>query len=125
MRPRRLPAAGAARPRRALLRLRERKGRAVVLLDRRLAVRADLPRGLERPPAGGARLAEPRRAHGADEELLLDLGATDGAAQVARAEPLLHCLDLEFALAHVLEVLRRTEEHVDQRPNERHDSDRG
>ena len=52
--------------------------------------------------------------------------AADRAAQVAGAEPLLHRLDLELALAHVLEVLRRPEEHVDQRPDERRRSpDRG
>ena len=41
--------------------------------------------------------------------------------QVTAREPLLHRLDLELALAHVLEVLGRPEEHVDQRPDERHD----
>ena len=34
-------------------------------------------------------------------------------------EPLLHRLDLELALARVLEVLGRAEEHVDDRPEER------
>src|SRR5213082_2511967 len=95
MRPRRLPTL-PSRARRPVLRFDERDGRVRVVLDRRLAVRAHLPRRLERPVAVGARLAQLRRAHGADEELLVDLGAAYGAAEVARAEPLLHRLDLEL-----------------------------
>ena len=52
-------------------------------LDRRLAVRADLPERLERLLAVRARLAQPRRADRADEERRLDLGAADRAVQVA------------------------------------------
>ena len=37
-----------------------------------------------------------------------------GQCSVAPREPLLHRLDLELALAHVLEVLGRPEEHVDR-----------
>ena len=70
-------------------------------------------------PQFDARLPQLRRADRADEELLVDLGAADRAVEVARAEPPLHRLDLELALAHVLEVLRRAEQHVDQRPDER------
>ena len=44
-----------------------------------------------------------------------DLRAADRAVEVAAGEPLLHRLDLELPLAHVLEVLRRPEEHVDER----------
>ena len=51
----------------------------------------------------------------------VDLGAADRAVQVALREAILHRLDLELALAHVLEVLRRPEEHVDERAEERHD----
>ena len=43
------------------------------------------------------------------------------AAQLGAAEPRLDRLDLELALAHVLEVLGRPEQHVDQRPEERRD----
>ena len=42
-----------------------------------------------------------------------------GQCRSRAAEALLHRLDLELALAHVLEVLGRPEEHVDQRPDER------
>src|SRR2546430_15304322 len=87
-------------------------------LDRRLAVRADLPEGLERRLAVGAGLLQLRRADRTDEELRRDLRPADRAVQVTAREPLLHRLDLELALAHVLEVLRRPEEHVDQRPDE-------
>ena len=71
-----------------------------------------------------ARLLQLRRADRADEERRLDLGAADRAVQVAPGEPLLHRLDLELALAHVLEVLGRPEEHVDQRADERRDERR-
>ena len=84
-------------------------------LDRRLAVRAHLPQRLERRAAARARLLQPRRADRADEEGRLDLGPADRAVQVAPREPLLHRPDLELALTHVLEVLRRPEEHVDER----------
>ena len=40
-------------------------------------------------------------------------------------QALLHRLDLELALAHVLDVLGRPEEHVDERPEERRDDARG
>ena len=52
-------------------------------------------------------------------------GSTSAAADLAlhlvRAEPALDRPDLELALADVLEVLRRAEEHVDQRAEERRD----
>src|SRR4051812_3005557 len=66
MRPPRL--AGLAAPARRPLRVADRDGRVDVVLDRRLAERADLPCRLERLPAVGARLAQLRRADGADEE---------------------------------------------------------
>ena len=59
------------------------------------------------------------------EEVLVHLGAADRAVQVAAAEPLLHRADLELALAHVLEVLGRAEEHVDHRAEERDDPEHG
>src|SRR5207248_9827484 len=97
---------------RRALRLRERH-RSGVVLDRGFAVRADLPQRLERPVAVGARLAQLRRTHRAHEEVLLHLGAADGAMEIAVPEALLDRLDLELALADVLEVLGRAEEHVD------------
>src|SRR5947208_4354759 len=79
-------------------------------LDRRLAVRADLPERLERRLAVCARLFELRRAHRTHEEVDADLRAADRTVQVAAREPLLHRLDLELALADVLQVLRRAEQ---------------
>ena len=45
----------------------------------------------------------------------------DRTAEVDRRDALLHRRDLELALAHVLEVLRRAEEHVHERAEERRD----
>src|SRR6185503_7431812 len=90
-------------------------------LHRRLAERTHLPERLERLLAVAARLPEARRADRADEEAHLDLGAADRAMHVAARQALLHRLDLELALAHVLEVLGRPEEHVDQRADEGRD----
>src|SRR5262245_4371274 len=73
--------------------------------DGRRAVRADLPDRLERRRALRARLLEPGRADGADEERRLHGAAADGAAQVVLREALLHREHLELALADVLDVL--------------------
>ena len=48
-----------------------------------------------------------------------DARTTDRAALIELREPLLHRLDLELALARILDVLGRPEEHVDDRPEER------
>src|SRR4249920_2138456 len=90
-------------------------------LDARLAIRADLPERLERLLAVHAGLLELGRADRADEVRRVDLGPADGAVEVAEREPLLHRLDLELALADVLEILRGPEEHVDDRPDEGRD----
>ncbi len=88
--------------------------------DRRLAVRAHLPERLERRLAARARLLQLRRADRADEELGLDRArGTPGSATRRLPELLLHRADLELALADVLEVLRRPEEEVDERADER------
>src|SRR5579862_303656 len=84
-------------------------------LDRCLAVRAHLTERLERRTAVDARLPELRRADRADEEAQVDLRAADGADEPPAREPVLHRLDLELPLAHIREVLGRTEEHVDER----------
>src|SRR5712691_4171866 len=84
-------------------------------LDGGLAVRTHLPERLERRLAVDAGLLQLRRADGTDQEFVGDLRATDRAVEVAAREPLLHRLDLELALTHVLEVLRRAEQHVDER----------
>src|SRR5262249_8907817 len=93
-------------------------------LDRSLAVRADLPQGFERRLAVHAGLPQLRRAHRAHEVVRTDLSAADRAVQVAAREAVLHRADLELALAYVLQILRRTEEHVDQRPDERDQPER-
>ena len=80
---------------------------------------AHLPQRLERRVAVRAGLLEPRRAHGTHEERRLDARPADRALAAAQTEPLLHRLDLELALAHVLEVFRGAEEHVDERTEER------
>ena len=102
-----------ARRRREIL--ERRQGRR----DVRRAVRADLPERLERLSARRARRLQPRRTDGTDEIRGLDAGTTDGAALIELPEPLFHGLDLELALARVLDVLGRPEEHVDDRPEER------
>src|SRR5690349_7575747 len=94
-------------------------------LHGRLAVRADLPERLERRLAVDAGLLQLRRADRADEEVGADFRATHGAVEIPARKPLLHRLDLELALAHVFEVLRRPEEHVDERADVRqHEPDR-
>src|SRR5262249_3179150 len=100
MRPGSLSRLPAARP---PFRLRQRP-RSRIVLDRRLAVGAHLPQRFERPVAAHARLPQLRRAHRADEEVLLHLGTADRAVEVAGAEALLDRLDLEPPLADVLEV---------------------
>src|SRR6266542_5333898 len=87
--------------------------------DRSLAVRTDLPERLERRLAVGTGLLQLRRADRADEKVGGHLGATNRAVEVAACKTLLHRPDLELALAHVLEVLGRPEEHVDERADER------
>src|SRR5262249_54079023 len=62
--------------------------------DRRLAVRAHLPGRLERPAARGAGGAQLRRAHGAHEEVRLDLAAADAARHVGCTEATLDRPDL-------------------------------
>src|SRR6185503_17019746 len=59
-----------------------------------------------------------RRAHRTGQERRLDDRATDRAA-LGGPERLLHRLDLELALPHLLEVLGRAEEHVEKRAEER------
>src|SRR5713101_3376235 len=86
-------------------------------LDRGLAVRTHLPERLERGAAVHARLPQLRRADRAHEEARVDLRPADRAHEVAAREAVLHRLDLELALAHVLEVLGRPEEHVHERPD--------
>src|SRR3954453_20248357 len=92
-------------------------------LDRRLAVRADLPERLERRLAVHARLLQLRRADRADEEVALDLRATHGALELTPTEPRLHLLDLELALAHVVEVLRRAQQDVDDDADDRDETE--
>ena len=89
--------------------------------DRRLAVRADLPGRLERAvavrctPAAASSCRPGRRGSPARPR------SRRPCSDVAAAEAALDRLDLELALADVLEVLGRAEQHVDQRAEERRD----
>src|SRR5581483_9956323 len=82
------------------------------------AVGTRLPDRLHRGPAPRARLLQPRRADRADDVRRLDGGPADGALERAQLQPLLDRADLQLALAHVLEVLRRTDEEVHDRAEE-------
>src|SRR5262245_23610256 len=85
-----------------------------------LAVGADLPARIERLAADGAGLLQPPQAARAAEEALLDLEAAVLALLVLEIrEPRLRRGDLDLALAHVDEVLRRAHDQVDDRPDER------
>ncbi len=85
-----------------------------------LAVGADLPARVERLAADGAGLLEPAQAARAAQERLLHLEAAVLAAEVLDAgQPRLGRGDLELALAHVVEVLGRAHDQVDDRPDER------
>ena len=84
--------------------------RALLLRRRgRLAVRAQPPLRLERRAAALAGQLEPARAVRAGEEVGLDVAAA-ARAHALLAEPALHRADLELALAHVVQVLRRAQD---------------
>ena len=88
--------------------------------DLGLAVGADLPARVERLAALGARLLEPAQAARAAQEALLDLEVAVRAGLLVEAfQPGLGGRDLELALAHVVEVLGRAHDHVDDRADER------
>src|SRR5664280_1811723 len=87
--------------------------------DRRLAVGTDLPERLERRLAARAGLLEARGADGTDEIVGVDIDLAHGAASHALAETRLHLLYLELALVHLVQILGRTEKHVDDRAEER------
>ena len=71
-------------------------------------------------PQVGARVLELAQAVRAAQEVLLDLVVAVRAEEVAElGQPRLGRLHLELALAHVVEVLRRAHDHVDDRPDER------
>src|SRR5215210_3120631 len=76
------------------------------LADLRLAVRADLPAGIQRLAARGARLLQPAQAARAAEEALLDVEVAVWAGEVIHVrDPCLRGRDLELPLAPVLDVL--------------------
>ena len=90
------------------------------------AVRAHLPDLLERRAARAARLLEARRADGADEEGCVHLAAADRAMQVALGQPVLEGAVLELAVAALLDRVRRPQEEVDDRADERrHEAEQG
>ena len=67
-----------------------------------------------------ARVLELAHAARAAQEVTLDLGVAVRAQEVVqRVQPRLGRLHLELALAHVLEVLGRADDHVDDGPHER------
>src|SRR6185295_15644893 len=80
----------------------------------RLAVGADLPARIERLAADGAGLLQPPEAARAAEERLLDLEAAVLAVLMLDVgEPRLRGRHLELPLAHVVEVLGRSHDQVD------------
>src|SRR4051812_49585955 len=84
------------------------------LADLGLAVRADLPARVERPAAGAARLLQPPQAARAAQEALLDLEVAVRAVHaLGLVEPRLSSRDLELALVYVLDVLRGSDDRVD------------
>src|SRR4051794_4782882 len=88
--------------------------------DLRLAVRAELPLRVQRPGADLAGVLELAQAVRAAQERLLDLVLTMRAeVDVLLVQARLDDLDLQLALADVLQVLRRPDDHVDDRPGER------
>src|SRR5688572_28322525 len=90
------------------------------LADLGLALRADLPARVERLAARGAGLLQPAEAARAAEEALLDVEVAIVTRQVVHVgEPGLGGGDLELALAPVLDELRRPDDHVDDRADER------
>ena len=91
-------------------------------LDRRFAVRADLPS----VSSGALQFTQAWRSGGADrahEKAFLDVGSAHRAVQLSAREPLLHPLDLELAFPNVFEVFGRPEEHVDQRADNRNQAE--
>ena len=85
-----------------------------------LAVRADLPARVERAAARGARLLELAHAARAAQERLLDLEAAVLAREALHLrEAGLGGGDLELALVHVVEVLGRADDRVDDGADER------
>src|SRR4051812_49774112 len=86
------------------------------LADLGLAVRADLPARVERAAAGAARLLQAPQAARAAQEALLDVEVAVRAVHALRlVQARLGGRDLELALVHVLEVLGRAHDRVDDR----------
>src|SRR5579862_5175418 len=94
--------------------------------DGRLAVRADRPVRLQRPPAVLAGLAQTAVAGRADQVVLLDLAPALLAGQVGDLrDPRLGGRHLDLALADVLEVLGRPQDQVDDRADVGEQRERG
>src|SRR5262245_51098548 len=99
--------------RRGLLEVRRRPPAAAPRLrrdagDLRLAVRADLPRRVQRLRAGAARVLQLAQAVRAPQEVVLDLVVAVRAQQEAGAvQPRLGGLHLQLTLADVVQELRR------------------
>ena len=85
-----------------------------------LAVRADRPRLVERARAAHAALLELAQAARAAHEVALDAIVAVRAQRVVElVQARLGGLHLQLALAHVLQVLGRAQDHVDDRAHER------
>ena len=85
-----------------------------------LAVRADRPRRIERLLAARARIPQLAQAARAAQEVALhDVVAVRAQRVVKLCQARLGGLDLQLALAHVREVLRRAHDRVDDRAHER------
>src|SRR3954451_19119847 len=96
------------------------------LADLRLAVRADLPARIERAAAGAAGLLQAAQAARAAQERLLDLEVAVRAGHLLDLlQPRRRRRDLELAFAHVVEVLGRAHDHVDDRADEGEEERRG
>ena len=92
----------------------------------RLAVGADRPRLVERPRAVRAALLELAQAARAAHEVPLDaVVAVRALPAVDLRQPRLGGLHLQLPLAHVLEVLRRAQDQVDDRTEEGEAGDDG
>src|SRR4051794_26338848 len=117
-----------------LLKVEARRGRLAVargrppadasrprdVVELRLAVGAELPAWVQRLAACQARVAQLARAARAAQELLLDLVVALRAEHVVQVvQSRLGGLHLELALADVVEVLRRPDDDVEDRPHER------
>ena len=92
-------------------------------VDLRLAVRAQPPLRLDRPAADATHGPQAATAGRADQEVVAHRRLAERAA-LFFGEALLHHPQLELALAHVVEVLGRADDRVDEQPERSEDESR-